>query len=142
MSDTFPLLSLFLSAFVSATLAPGGSEALLAWLVLQQTPEMAGPLWLSATVGNTLGAMTTWGLGRLLARGWSPQRLLARRVPATALERVRRFGLPVLLLAWLPLVGDGLCLAAGWLRLPWLPGLVLIAAGKGLRYGALVWWLA
>lgn len=140
MIESLPLLALFVSAFVSATLAPGGSEALLAWWVLQ-TPEAALPLWFSATLGNTLGAMTTWWLGWMLAKGWSPQRLLARKVPEVALAKVRRYGLPVLLLSWLPLIGDGLCLAAGWLRLPWLPGLVLIAAGKGLRYAALVWWL-
>lgn len=73
----------------------------------------------------------------MLAMGW-PAR---RQLPERALKWLRSWGMPVLLLSWLPVVGDSLCLAAGWLRLPWLPGLVLIALGKGLRYAALIWWL-
>ncbi len=137
--DDFALGSLFLSAFLSATLAPGGSEGLLAWLLVQ-TGLPAWQLWVSATLGNTLGAMTTWLLGTSLALGWASRRS-ADRISDSALRWLRRWGLPALLLSWLPVVGDGLCLAAGWLRLPWLPGLVLIAVGKGLRYAALVWWL-
>jgi len=51
---------------------------------------------------------------------------------------VRRFGAPVLLLSWLPVVGDPLCVAAGWLRLPWIAAFMFIALGKGLRYAALI----
>jgi membrane protein YqaA with SNARE-associated domain len=47
---------------------------------------------------------------------------------------VRRYGALTLLLAWLPVVGDALCAAAGWLRVPWLLAAAVIAAGKLLRY--------
>jgi membrane protein YqaA with SNARE-associated domain len=46
----------------------------------------------------------------------------------------RRHGAPALLLAWAPMVGDALCAAAGWLRLPWLPCAIWMALGKGARY--------
>ena len=50
---------------------------------------------------------------------------------------VHRFGAPILLLSWLPVVGDPLCAMAGWLRLPWLPCLIFLMLGKFARYLAL-----
>jgi membrane protein YqaA with SNARE-associated domain len=50
------------------------------------------------------------------------------------LETLRRHGAPALLLAWAPVIGDALCAAAGWLRLPWLSCMIWMALGKGARY--------
>ncbi len=119
--------AVFASAFISSTLMPGGSEALLAG-ALSQTPDDEARilrLVLFATAGNTLGAMTTWLIGRLI-----PEREKAGR----ALSWLRRWGAPALLLSWLPVVGDALPLAAGWLRMPALPSVLWIGAGKLLRY--------
>ena len=129
--------ALFVSAFVSATLAPGASEAVLAWLVAHTGHD---PLWLLvvATAGNTLGAMSTWLLGWLAALGYPLERFMKGR-SEKALALVRRWGVWSLLLSWLPIVGDGLCLAAGWLQLPFLGCLVAITAGKLLRYTAVVY---
>ncbi len=128
---------LFLSAFISSTLAPGGSEAVLAYLI-SQSHGAAAQLVAVATVGNTLGALTTWGLGYWLSRRYPADRPLDARRRAAVL-RVRRWGRPLLLLSWLPLVGDGFCFAAGWLRLPLASSTLLIALGKGARYGAIAW---
>jgi len=117
------LAALFASSFLAATLLPGGSELVLAG-VLSLRPEQLAPALAVATVGNTLGGMSTWALARAL-----PQ-----RADTSRLERVRRHGAPILLLSWAPVVGDALCAAAGWLRLPWLPCLLWMAAGKLLRY--------
>jgi len=133
----FGLSGLFLSAFISSTLAPGGSEAVLAYLVGLGRFGDAVLLGV-ATLGNTLGALTTWGLGAWVARRYSPEAALEPR-RERAVARVRRWGWPVLLLSWLPIVGDGLCFAGGWLRLPFWRSLLAIAAGKGLRYGAILW---
>lgn len=120
-------VTLFTSAFVSATLAPGGSEMLFAGSVAA-TPERV--LWLLAvaSAGNTLGAMTSWAIGRFLP---------STKKSSRALDFVRRWGAWALLLSWLPVVGDALPLAAGWLRIGAAPSLVAIAAGKLLRYLAL-----
>ena len=125
---------LFLSAFISATVAPGGSEAVLAYLLSRH--EIAVP-WLlgAATLGNVLGALTTWGLGFLAAR--RTDALLAGKY-AKALESARRWGAPLLLFSWLPLVGDGFCFAAGWLRLSFPSSVAAIAVGKFARYGVIV----
>jgi len=137
LTGTLALWSLFGSAFVSATLAPGGSEAVLAYLAARAefSPDV---LLLTATSGNTLGAVTTWGLGFLTAARYPAERLSKPR-QQKAVASVRRWGLPILLLSWLPLVGDGFCFAAGWLRLPFWRSVLAIAAGKALRYAAVVY---
>lgn len=134
------LKSLFVSAFVSATLAPGGSEAVLAYLVMQrQTPVEL--LVAVATVGNTLGAMTTWLLGVFAAKKFPLPALLPPK-SRRALAVIKTRGLWVLLFSWLPVIGDALCFAAGWLKCPWLSGALLILIGKLGRYGAIAWALA
>lgn len=131
------LAGLVLSSFLSATVLPGSSEAVL-MAVLLRFPELG--LWSVglATLGNTLGGMTTYGLGWLL-----PARVQAR-LSARVLAGAQRWGALSLLLSWVPGVGDGLCLAAGWLQLPIMPVLCWMFLGKALRYGVLaagvLWW--
>lgn len=127
------LWGLFVSAFLSATLLPGGSEIVLG-LLNQDALRSPWQLVTVATLGNTLGAMTTWWIGYLLARYYATESLGAER--ERAVERLRRWGHPLLLLSWLPAVGDPLCLAAGWLRIPFLTALGYIVVGKALRYTA------
>ena len=121
------LVGLFVSAFVSATLLPGGSEALL-YALATLHPEGAAAALVVATAGNALGGMTTYGLGRLL-----PERAVAKLSPRVV-GYTRRFGSATLLLSWAPLFGDALCLAAGWLRLAWPACALWMTLGKGLRY--------
>lgn len=123
MGETASLTSLFITSFLGATLLPGGSEAVL-FAVLKTYPESFWPALLLASLGNTMGGMITFGMGWLL-----PQTQQLKHV-----DKVRRWGAPSLLLAWLPLIGDGLCLAAGWLRLNPFAALAFMAIGKFARY--------
>ena len=123
---------LFFSAFFSSTLFPGGSEAVLAYLVSESKHSLF-LLVVVATVGNTLGAMTSWGIGRLIAIRYSAEKL-SKTSQQKAVERIQKYGSPILLLSWLPVVGDPLCVAAGWLRIHWLWSLLFISVGKLLRY--------
>lgn len=135
MDGEWSLWGLFLSAFVSSTLLPGGSEAVLLLLAAQGTADRL-LLLAVATLGNTLGGMSSWALGRFIA--WRfPLRSLSDK-QQRAVARVRRWGSSALLLSWLPVIGDPLCLAAGWLRTYWLPSLLFIAAGKAARYAVLL----
>ena len=123
MTETASLYSLFASSFLAATLLPGGSEAVL-FAVIRKYPDT---LWLSlgvATLGNTMGGMVSFGMGWLL-----PQTQQLKHV-----EKLRRYGTPALLFAWAPLIGDALCLAAGWLRLNWWQAALFMALGKFSRY--------
>ena len=123
MSEEASLWALFVSSFLAATLLPGGSEAAL-YAVLK---FHSGDYWIAlalATAGNTLGGMSSWLIGRLIARA----------KPPPALATVQKYGAPVLVFSWVPLIGDPLCVAAGWLRLnPWLSA-AFMALGKGARY--------
>ena len=131
------LWSLFVSAFLASTLLPGGSEVVLAYLASNEThsPLM---LLLVAAVGNTLGGMTSWGIGRLIAYKY-PARGLVKPAHQQAVDRIQRWGSPLLLLSWLPVIGDPLCVAAGWLRVHWLLSLVFIGVGKTARYAVILY---
>ena len=128
---------LFVSAFISSTIAPGGSEAVLAYLVSEGHYQVA-QLVVVATVGNTLGAMTTWGLGVLAAKKCPVAALLPEK-KQRALAVVKKRGVWVLFFSWLPVVGDALCFAGGWLKLPLLPSCLVILSGKLGRYAVLAW---
>ncbi|GAB5604384.1 YqaA family protein [Sideroxyarcus sp. TK5] len=123
LNSDLSLWGLFISSLLAATLLPGGSEAVL-FGVLKLHPELFWPALLIGTLGNTIGGMISFGMGWLL-----PQTQQLKHV-----DKVRRHGTPALLLAWAPLIGDALCLAAGWLRLnPWHAALFMLA-GKFGRY--------
>ena len=96
------LLGLFLASFLAATLLPGGSEIAL-FAVVRLHPEQAAIALALATVGNTLGGMSTYLLARLL-----PQQALPAR-----LGIVKRYGVAALFFAWAPVIGDALCAVAG-----------------------------
>ncbi|MFI3246543.1 MAG: YqaA family protein [Ferrimonas sp.] len=131
---SFDLLALFGAAFVSASLFPGGSEGILVYLLAQHSPLL---LLLIATIGNTLGSLTSYGLGRWFVAQRSLEQLVAPR-HHYVLGWLQRYGSSALLLAWLPIVGDFLPLLAGWLRLPLLTSILMIFIGKLLRYAIVV----
>jgi len=127
---------LFFSALVSSTLFPGGSEAVLLYRL--NAGGDARMLVLIATVGNVLGSLITYAMGRLgneaVHRRWLR---ISEQQTARAESWFAKFGRPALLLAWLPVVGDPLCLAAGLLRCPVVSFLMLVSIGKLVRYGVL-----
>lgn len=131
--DFWPLIgTLWLSAFTSATILPGTSEAAFAAAVLHR-PQDAWVLLLAAGSGNVFGSMVSYWMGRVL-----PERHRNKITPAAA-AKLQRYGAWALLLAWLPMVGDALPVAAGWLRLnAWYCALAL-AVGKFGRYAVLLW---
>lgn len=135
--EAIGLWGLFVSAFVSSTIAPGGSEAVLAYMVSERIFNMQG-LVLVASVGNTLGALTTWLLGMFATTKFPAEELLSRK-KQKSLRFVRQWGLWALLFSWLPVVGDALCFAGGWLRLPLLFSCVAIFIGKAVRYAVVAY---
>ena len=130
------LWGLFVSAFVSATLFPGGSEVVLAALGYGHHYRL-GTLLGVATLGNTLGGMSTWLLGWLLAKRYPLDRL-RRAGQLRAIAQLKKWGSPLLLLSWLPIVGDPLCFAAGWLRMNAVLSALFIGAGKAARYAVIL----
>lgn len=130
------LWGLFISALVSATLFPGGSEIVVAALAHGHHHNFWVLLGI-ATLGNTLGGMSTWLLGWLVAWRYpldQPRKAHQRR----AIEHLKKWGGPLLLLSWLPVVGDPLCFAAGWLRMNAGLSVFFISAGKAARYAVIL----
>ena len=144
MTGSMIYAGLFLSAFTSATVLPGSSEAVLLAL-LTMGPGEPATLLLVATAGNVLGSVSIWVLGRFCAglrdRAWFP-------MSADAYDRAvgwfQRWGVWSLLLSWVPLAGDGITLVAGLLRVHLLIFLLLITISKLARYSVLfaafAWW--
>ncbi len=127
----FGLSTVFVIAFVSATLLPMGSEPAVFGLI-KLNPELFWPAILVATAGNTLGGALSWWMGWGVER--AVERARHRPIEHRALRWLQRFGPRACLLSWLPVVGDPLCAVAGWLRLPFWPCLLYMAIGKFARY--------
>jgi len=134
--ETYSLAGLFISAFISSTLFPGGSEAVVLYMATQTDYPALTLLWV-ATSGNTLGGMTSWLIGFWIAYKYPAQKLV-KPGQQRALSMVQRWGSPVLLLTWLPVIGDPLCVVAGWMRMHWLVCLIMIMTGKAARYAVLI----
>jgi len=138
--EAYGAFGLFVSAFISSTLAPGGSEAVLAYLILngEHAPFY---LVLVATVGNSLGALTTYYIGYLASSKYPPENINKKHF-AKANLYIQRFGSAALLLSWLPVIGDVLCLAAGWVRLNVIKSICFITLGKLARYSLISFMLS
>ncbi|MBF0784931.1 DedA family protein [Muribacter muris] len=138
-STEYQWLILFTSAFLSATLLPGNSEIVFTTLVSQalwkngeDMPLQLLLLLASATLGNSLGSITTYFLARLAPE---PQLHNLRSGKARwALTVSQRYGVWALLLSWLPVIGDLLCGIAGWLRFHFTMSVLCITLGKLARY--------
>lgn len=125
------LLGLFVASFLAATLLPGGSEAVLLML-LAQSPELLYSLVFVASLGNTLGSLTSYGVGYL-----GRVKLAQAQFNSRSAKLIERFGVWALLLSWLPLIGDLLCVLAGYFKLRFWPSVLLISLGKTARYSIL-----
>lgn len=137
MSAEAGLWGLFISAFVSATILPGSSEVVMTALVTAY-PALAWQAFGAATAGNVLGCLLTFGMGWYGREGYERFRSVKVDLNTANAQRLQRWGPPALFLAFLPLVGDALVLAAGWLKMPLAKSLFWIALGKGARYLVLV----
>jgi membrane protein YqaA with SNARE-associated domain len=137
MYDLAAYSGLFFAAFVAATLLPMQSEAVLVGLIATGNHSLTG-LVLVASIGNTLGAVVNWlmgrGVERFRDRKWFP-------VSGEKLERAirwyRKWGKWSLLFSWLPIGGDALTVVAGILKEPFLPFVILVFIGKAARYAVL-----
>ena len=134
MSNLSVYLAVFSSSFIAATLLPAQSELVLGGFLASGHY----PFWLLisiASVGNILGSLVNWGLGRyfhhLHKRRWFP-------IKQPALKKAEnwyaKYGRWSLLLSWAPFVGDPITLVAGVLREPLWSFLILVTIAKTCRY--------
>ena len=134
----YGFFSLFLLSFLAATLIPLGSEWLLVTMLLSGTEPVT--VVAVATVGNFLGALSTYWIG--LYGGEFLKRRVLRMDEKNTLKAERfyaRFGSYSLLLSFLPIVGDPLCMIGGVLRVGFIRFSLLVVSGKLARYAAVAW---
>ena len=124
---------MFVASFAAATILPFASEVPLA-LVVRRDGDVFWPVTV-ATLGNYLGACTTYGL----ARAATDRFVHEKAKTARPLRWFQRYGPPALLLSWVPAVGDGLVVLAGAARVPFLPFSLWTAIGKAGRYAVVAW---
>ena len=127
----FGLSTVFVIALVSATLLPLGSEPAVFGLI-QLNPELFWPTIGVATLGNTLGGGISWWMG--LGAHKAVDKARGKHADSRTAAWLKRFGPKACLMSWLPVVGDPLCVVAGWLKLPFWPCIFYMAIGKFLRY--------
>lgn len=139
MSELATYLTLLGTAFLAATIIPGSSELVLIGMALDR-PEAIVPLFLTATIGNSAGSATNYVLGRWFlryaTRHWFPA---AQQQLARAGAWFNRYGAWLLLIAWLPIVGDALTVIAGTVRMNIYAFLALVSVGKAARYAVVLW---
>jgi len=129
-------LTLFVVAFLSATLLPMGSEAVLLYDMSQGYSLFL--LWLVATLGNTLGSMVNYVLGYKGEKYVEDKGYLSEEKIKKFREKFSKYGGWTLLLSWLPIIGDPLTLIAGVLRYPFYAFVGIVFFAKGLRYAVLI----
>ncbi|KZN14079.1 YqaA family protein [Marinomonas sp. TW1] len=132
-------VTILVVSFLSATVLPLGSEALLLFYAAQEANSLV-LLWSWATIGNSIGAVTTWLLGAYLTRFEG-----RRWFPVDSKKRIKaeyyfnRYGVWSLLFTWLPIIGDGIALAAGVFRTSLWYFIPLVVLGKASRYALILW---
>lgn len=130
---------LFMVAFLSATILPMQSEAVFVGLLLEKS-QPVGWLLLTVSLGNVLGSLVNWYLGKYVQRfqhkRWFP---VSPTQLAKATRWYQRYGKWSLLLSWVPVIGDPLTVIAGVLKEPFIPFVVLVTIAKVSRYVLLAW---
>lgn len=121
------LSSIFIISLISATLLPLGSEPAV-FAVAKANSALFWPVIGVATLGNTLGGIIDYWIG------YGAKQLFCKERASRWFGWLERFGAKTLLLAWLPGIGDPICMMAGWLKTPFWPSVFYMAAGKFLRY--------
>lgn len=126
-------IGLFIASFLAATILPLSSELVLGALIINGLSPQS--LVIVATVGNVLGSLTNYALGF-----WASKTILQKWLRMSesdfvkAEEKFNKYGIPVLLFAWVPVIGDPLTVIAGMMRVRLALFIVLVTVGKFLRY--------
>ena len=128
---------MFISAFLAGSVLPFSSELVLTGLFAAGSAPV--PLFICASLGNILGSMVNYGIGRLGREEWitkwakvSPEQLEKGK------RKVRRYGFWAGLLAWVPILGSVITVALGFLRVNFFLSTLTISFGKVVRYAILM----
>ncbi len=133
---TIGFIGLFLASFLSATILPMSSEGILL-LMLSQGVDPTSCL-IVATIGNSLGGLTNYGLGMFGNTLWLKRFGVKKEKLMTFQNRIQKHGYLIAFFSWVPFIGDPMTIALGFFKVPFIPVLTFIIIGKFLRYLVLV----
>lgn len=129
-------IGLFLAGFISATILPMNSEGVLLILLSQDFDPWI--CLLTATVGNSLGGLTNYFLGKLGNPLWFKRFGVKEEKLLSFEHRIQKYGYWLAFFSWVPIIGDPMTIALGFFRVPFWKVTFLIVLGKLLRYLVLV----
>ena len=136
--EDWGLIGLFVSTFLAATVVPFSSDAIYIGVLAAGFNPVA--VLVVGTLGNWLGGVTTYFIGRVARWEWI-ERLF--KVKRETLDRqkalIDRWGVWIALISWVPFIGDVIVIALGFYKTPAVPTLLLLLIGKLLRF--IVWTL-
>ena len=128
---------LFIITFLSATILPFSSELFLAFMLSKgYDPQFC---LIVATLGNSLGGISNYGIGRLGNLVWLKKIGITEPKLINLSLRVKKYGFWLAFFSWVPIIGDPLIVGLGYFKVPFLRVLILLIFGKLLRYLAIVW---
>ena len=125
-------LYLFINSFISATLFPLGSEALLLYYLSNEFNYMF--LLIFASVGNTLGSIVNYWFGIKGEEFLVNKNMIKEKKIIKYKKYFDKYGAYTLLLSWMPIIGDGFTLIAGSLKYDIKKFIVLVFVAKFSRY--------
>jgi len=130
--ESLGLVGLFLTTFLSATILPFSSEAVVLFFLTQGVNPM---LCLSiATLGNSLGGATNYLIGRLGNPMWLKRIGVKEKTIIQNEKWILNYGSPIAFFSWIPLIGDPLLVVLGYFRSNPIYTLMWMLLGKFLRY--------
>ena len=134
----YGLLGLFIGSFLAATVVPFSADVLLVGMLVAGV-NSAVALLVVATLGNWIGGITSYGIGRAGKWEWIERLHVSRESLEKQKTRIERFGAPIALLTWVPFIGDVFAVALGFYRVKFLPAIFWMLVGKGARF--VCWYL-
>ena len=134
----YGLLGLFVGSFLAATVVPFSADVLLVGMLVADV-NSAVALLVVATLGNWIGGITSYGIGRAGKWEWIERLHVSRESLEKQKTRIERFGAPIALLTWVPFIGDVFAVALGFYRVKFLPAIFWMLVGKGARF--VCWYL-
>ena len=134
----YGLLGLFVGSFLAATVVPFSADVLLVGMLVAGVNSPA-ELLIVATLGNWIGGITSYGIGRAGKWEWIERLHVSRESLEKQKTRIERFGAPIALLTWVPFIGDVFAVALGFYRVKFLPAIFWMLVGKGARF--VCWYL-
>ena len=130
------LVGLFIGSFLAATVIPFSAEILLVWALLAGFDPIT--TFCVATLGNSLGSLTSYGMGYLGKWEWIEKWFhVSREKLEKQKSRIDKYGPYLAMLCWLPFIGDVFAIGLGFYRLNFPKTMLFIFIGKALRFG--VW---